>query len=313
MKIVEVNKTATLSGHKDCIYTLEWGRSSNNFFSAGGDGMVVSWDLRAPEQGTMIAKVPNSVYALHYIPNRQQLLVGQNFQGVHLIDIENKKELFSAKVTDSYIFDIKTSDKNIYLVCGDGNLIVLNKEDLTLVSKTKLSEKSGRSIAINPFYGIYAIGFSDFSIKIFSFEKNQLLFNINAHQNSIFTLAFSPDGRYLLSGSRDAHLKVWDCEKEFSMHKSIVAHMFAINHIQYNNEGDFFATCSMDKSIKLWDSKDFRLLKVIDKARHAGHGTSVNKLLWKETETLISAGDDKTIAVWDLKFSINHEDYTNRN
>ena len=150
-------------------------------------------------------------------------------------------------------------------------------------------------------------------VEITAFEKNKLLFDINAHQNSIFTLAFSPDGRYLLSGSRDAHLNVWDCEKDFLLHTSIVAHMFAINHIAYNNEGTFFATGSMDKSIKIWDANEFRLMKVIDKARHTGHGTSVNKLLWHGAETLLSASDDKTISVWDLKFKINHEDYTNRN
>ena len=48
----------------------------------------------------------------------------------------------------------------------------------------------------------------------------------------------------------------------------------------------------------------FKLLKVIDKARHAGHGTSVNKLLWTgHEELLISAGDDRAISVWDLEFN----------
>ena len=59
----------------------------------------------------------------------------------------------------------------------------------------------------------------------------------------------------------------------------------------------------MDKSIKVWDTTELKLLKVIDKARHAGHGTSVNKLLWTSfNDQLISASDDRTLSVWSLKF-----------
>jgi WD40 repeat protein len=57
----------------------------------------------------------------------------------------------------------------------------------------------------------------------------------------------------------------------------------------------------MDKSIKVWDLEELKLLKVIDKARHAGHGTSVNKLLWN-TNMLLSASDDRSISAWDMEF-----------
>ena len=57
----------------------------------------------------------------------------------------------------------------------------------------------------------------------------------------------------------------------------------------------------MDKSIKVWDAESEKLLKVIDKSRHAGHGTSVNKLLWSDyNDQLISASDDRQISVWDI-------------
>ena len=59
----------------------------------------------------------------------------------------------------------------------------------------------------------------------------------------------------------------------------------------------------MDKSVKIWDAETFKLLKVIDRARHAGHGTSVNKLLWTQFDNqIISGSDDRTISVWKLEF-----------
>jgi WD40 repeat protein len=59
----------------------------------------------------------------------------------------------------------------------------------------------------------------------------------------------------------------------------------------------------MDKSLKVWKLDELRLLKVIDRARHAGHGTSVNKVLWTNYENqLVSASDDRTISVWNIIF-----------
>ena len=131
-----------------------------------------------------------------------------------------------------------------------------------------------------------------------------LIKEIEAHKLSVFTVQYSPDQRYLISGSRDAHLKIWDTKKDYELQESIVAHMFAIKPFGFLALiANIFVTCSMDKSIKVWDAETFQLLKVIDKARHAGHGTSINKVLWTNfNNLLLSASDDRSISTWDIKF-----------
>jgi WD40 repeat protein len=125
-----------------------------------------------------------------------------------------------------------------------------------------------------------------------------------AHKNSVFALRYSPDGKYLLSGGRDAHLNIWDHKENYRLKESIIAHMYAIHSIDYREDGRFFATCSMDKTIKIWDAENFKLLKVIDKSRHGGHLTSVNKIFWSNYKNrLISCSDDRSISIWELKFN----------
>ncbi|HTE32713.1 MAG TPA: hypothetical protein VK666_20170, partial [Chryseolinea sp.] len=123
------------------------------------------------------------------------------------------------------------------------------------------------------------------------------------HENSVFTLRYTPDLNFLISGSRDARLKVWDTHNGYVKSAEVVAHMYAINHLDFSPDGKHFVTCSMDKSIKVWDTEALKLLKVIDRSRHAGHGTSVNKLLWTTfNDQLISASDDRTLSVWNIIF-----------
>jgi WD-40 repeat-containing protein len=185
---------------------------------------------------------------------------------------------------------------------GEGLVAAVDPERMVVAGRVKESEKSARTIAVNEQTGEIAVGYSDHHIRVFDGElklKKAWL----AHANSVFTLRYTPDGRYLLSGSRDARLKLWDAGAGYILAEEVVAHMYAINHIDFSPDGKHFVTCSMDKSVKVWDAGAMKLLKVIDKSRHAGHGTSVNRLLWTTfDDQLISASDDRTISVWQIIF-----------
>ena len=303
MSTLQVNKLHTFTGHRDCVYTLQPGDKPNLFFSGAGDGMVVLWDLQNKGDGELIAKLPNSIYSLLHLADKKLLVAGQNFSGIHLIDYQNKKEVASLQTTSSYIFDVQSFENDLVIATGEGTLIIVDLERWMVKKRITVSEKSARAIAINPATEEMAVGFSDFSIRIFSMGDYELKQEIKAHQNSVFAIGYSADGNYLFSGARDAHLKVWDVKANYSLGEDVAAHLYAINHLTFSPDGNYLATASMDKSIKVWDTENLKLLKVIDKGRHAGHGTSVNKLLWTSfNNQLVSASDDRTISAWDLLF-----------
>ncbi|WP_338873100.1 WD40 repeat domain-containing protein [Spirosoma sp. SC4-14] len=296
---MNIEKLDTFGGHRDCVYTLERGPGSGQFFSAGADGLIVRWHLDRPDLGELVAHIPSSVYAMALHPTTGLLWVGQNYEGLHLIDPAEKREIKSLKLTSAAIFDIKFHINDALVALSDGVVVIVDTEQLAIKKHLKASDQSARCIAINPVEREFAVGYSDTSIRIFDLMSYELKRMIPAHQNSVFTAVYSPDFRMLLTAGRDAHLKIWDVEQGYKPVQDIVAHLFAINHVVYNPAGTLFATASMDKSIKLWDAETFRLLKVVDRARHAGHGTSVNKLLWTAYQNrLLSASDDRTISVW---------------
>ena len=302
MTQVQIKRLHSLTGHRNAVYTLQRGDRKSSFFSAGGDGMVARWDLEQPQDGELIAKLPNSVYALHYLPEVDTLVAGHNYEGIHLLDWQNKRERASLKLTAAAIFDMQPWDDRLLVGSGDGELTMVDLKTLSVIRKVKSSEKSARTIAVNRDNGEVAVGYSDHFIRVFD-ENFELKHAWSAHRNSVFSLRYSPDGQWLLSGSRDARLNAWAVHSQYAKAEEIVAHMYAINHIEFSPDGKHFVTCSMDKSIKVWDAKALKLLKVIDRSRHAGHGTSVNKLLWTDYHgQLLSASDDRSISVWQIIF-----------
>ncbi|HET9487056.1 MAG TPA: WD40 repeat domain-containing protein [Chryseosolibacter sp.] len=302
MTQVQIKRLHSLTGHRDAVYALQGSAENSHFFSASGDGMVVRWNLQDPEAGELIARLTNSVYALHYLPKDDTLIAGHNYEGVHVLDWKNKKELGSLKLTTAAVFDIQSLGDRILVAAGDGSVSLVDWKSLTVLKRAQPSAKSARTIAVDSSQGEIAVGFSDNYIRVFD-DKLALKHEWLAHEKSVFTLKYSPGGGMLLSGSRDARLKAWDVRARYEKAEEVVAHMYAINDIEFSPDGKHFVTCSMDKSIKVWDAGALRLLKVIDKARHAGHGTSVNKLLWTNFDNqLLSASDDRSISVWQIIF-----------
>lgn len=302
----QVEKLASLAGHTDCVYTLEQSGKKEIFFSAAGDGMVIKWDLKAPDIGNLIVKVPNSVYALCYVEKYNHLVVGQNFEGIHIIDLNTNKEIRSLKLDSCAFFDIKFYEDKLLVGQGNGQVTIINYSPLEIIRKIQNSDKSARCIDINYACKEFAVGYSDHLIRIFDLKEYHLKYEVEAHENSVFTVKYSSDSKYLYSGSRDARLKKWDVYEGYSLNNTVIAHMYAINNLTFSPDQNNFVTCSMDKTIKLWDPTEMKLLKVIDKARHAGHATSINKLLWTNYENqLISCSDDKLIAIWKINMNTN--------
>lgn len=301
--MVQVRRLHSLKGHSDAIYALATNETGNVVFSGSADGMVVMWDLDSPSDGKLIAKLPHSVFALHVLPLDNLLVAGHNFEGIHLLDYSSGKEVASLPLGHAHVFDLKSFEDDLWVALGDGTVTVVDMAHWRIKTKINHSEKSARSLAINAAENEIAVAYSDNFVRVFDASNYSLKQAWRAHDNSVFALRYDPRGRFLLSGSRDAHLKVWEAAGRYQLVQDIVAHMYTINHIDFSPDGKHFVTCSRDKTIKVWDGEVFKLLKVIDKDRYAGHANSVNKVAWTSfNDQLIGVSDDRTLSVWEIFF-----------
>ncbi len=299
--MITVNRLHQLSGHRSGIYALATADGSGRFFSAGGDGLTVLWDIQHPEEGQLLARLSHPIYALHHYQQGKLLIVGHNFDGIHLLDWQLKRQLGSMKLTQAAIFDLQSFGNTLFTGCGDGTLIAIDLPSLSIKKQVRLSDKSLRCLSINTVTGELAAGYSDRHIRIFDLDTLTLKHDFQAHLNSVFTVRYTPSQAYLLSAGRDARLKAWEVSNRYLCAAEVAAHMYAINHIEFSPDSKHFVTCSLDKTIKVWELPTLTLLKVVDRARHNGHSSSVNRLLWlNQPNCLISASDDRTLSVWKI-------------
>ena len=300
--MVSIKKIAQLTGHESGIYWLGAGRSEHHFLSVAGDGWLVEWDLRNPELGKLLAKVETQAFSALLLKKQQGTIIGNMNGGVHWINLEEPEQTRNILHHQKGTFAIQAVGNQILTAGGGGTLTRWNAEGRAMESY-QLSNKSLRTIAFYAERNEGAVGASDGNIYLLnatSFELKKTL--LQAHNNSVFSLAYSPDGNYLLSGGRDAHLNIWITEADFQQHSSRPAHLFTINDICYSPDGKYFATASRDKTLKIWNAHTFELLKVIEMIRDKGHLNSVNAVYWSAYNNyLLSASDDRSIIVWQVE------------
>ncbi|MEY3369113.1 MAG: hypothetical protein RI973_2268 [Bacteroidota bacterium] len=299
---MRITKETQLSGHNAAIFALQVESDGRHLLSGAGEGWVARWDLQQPDTGKLLARIDNRVFSLCHLESQDTLVIGNMDGGVHWVNLSDPGKTRNVAHHQKGVFDLVLHRDSLFSAGGDGLLSRWNIHSGRAMESLQLSSQPLRCLAFHPGRRELAVGSSNRQIYLLDPDSLEIKKNIpQAHGHSVFSLCYSPDGRLLLSGGRDAHLKAWDLQQDGTLLTSLPAHLFTINSIAFHPGGRMFATGSRDKTVKIWDAEDFSLLKVLEGNRDGGHFNSVNKVCWTaQGDRLISAGDDRTLIVWRL-------------
>ncbi|MGB3545505.1 MAG: WD40 repeat domain-containing protein [Saprospiraceae bacterium] len=294
-----------LTGHRGSIYSLAAAPDGSVFYSVGGDGWVTRWQTTDPETGRLVAQTEGQLYSCALLPGGTSLAAGDMRGGLYFIPLDGTSpagELTGKAHHTGGIYDLHPlSDDELLSAGGDGVLSSWNVATQRVTQSLRLSDQALRAVAYSPHRDLLAVGASDNGIYLVGRKSFNFIRRLEGHDNSVFTLAFHPDGRRLVSGGRDARLLTWDVNDPAENPRPLTdqaAHLGTINHLAFSPDGKLLATASRDKTLKIWSAADLRLLKVLERVRDGGHANSVNRLAWLNNGLLLSTGDDRTVVMW---------------
>jgi len=118
----------------------------------------------------------------------------------------------------------------------------------------------------------------------------------NGHSGDIASIAFSPDGCILASGSWDNTIKLWDVRKGLLI-RTLEGHYNCVQRVVFSSDGKRLASASADTSIMLWDVASGVPIK-----RFWGHSDEAwTVAISPDGKRLASGGMDNKIILWDVK------------
>ena len=172
VKIWDVEKAAVLAtivGHADCIYSVQFAPDGKSIATASYDKLIKIWDAASGKEVRTLKDHIDAVYALAFTPDGERLVSASADRGVKVWDVASGERLYTlSEPTDGL-----------------------------------------STLALDPAGKRVAAGGLDRTIRIWSLgEKSGTLLNsLIAHEDAILQLAWSPDGKYLISSSADKEVK----------------------------------------------------------------------------------------------------------
>lgn len=330
------SELATLEGHNGSVSNVAFHQTRKILASGSSDNSVILWDINEPgvqSQLTRLEGHSRGVNTIAFSPDLETLASGSDDNTIVLWKFNNlttPAQLDTLKGRGSIVYSIVfRSDGEIMVSGGNDNSATLwdfsnstNPFQLASLEGSIFRERflisSVHSVAISPDGKTLAIGHSDlintndddkpFNVVILWDISNPRspseLAMLEGHIDSVSTVAFSPDGKTLASGSWDDTIILWDISNPSSPFQLAIleGHEGFIKSVAISPDGQTLASGGASGTIILWDVRDPTAPYQI--ATLDGHGilSYVNSVAFSpDGETLASGSDDNTIIFWDIK------------
>jgi WD40 repeat protein len=97
------------------------------------------------------------------------------------------------------------------------------------------------------------------AVRLYDFATGKLVALLKGHSQVVFALAFSPDGKRLISGSGDTTAIIWDLATRRQVFR-LSGHTEAIKAVAFTNDSRRVVTGSSDETLRLWSAADGTLI-----------------------------------------------------
>ncbi|MBD3885758.1 hypothetical protein IFO70_29020 [Phormidium tenue FACHB-886] len=255
-----------ITDHECCVWSVSFSADGQQLVSGSEDKTVRLWNL----QGQCLRVLQGhtqSVYSVHFSPDQQTLASSSNDTTVRIWDVSNGNCLRVLQGHTSGVMCVRYSPDGQQIASGCRN------GSIRLWSDYLSHDRRSKPDSINS------------SVKV-----------LQGHTDFVWNIAFSPDGHFLVSGSRDGTLRLWNVQDGQSIHV-FEGHKHDVYGLAINADSQLLVSAGKDQTVRLWHLQSGRNLKTL-----RGHTGGIHSLsLSSDDQILASSGQNEMIQLWRLQ------------
>lgn len=290
----EISRNQLFDEYNYAFTAMEIDPSGKHIAIGFKDGTILIWDLIAQKEfATLTGDLGGPITALEFGTKGEELMsIGHN-KLFTVWDVAKKKEKITTEPTTfgSYAIVAHPTEK-AFLISDMNKILYMRTKSGKLIQSYKAVGNKIVNMAYDQQQRLVAIASQDITIKLWDLEQNR----ITGVLPGFFPVAFTPNGKQLVSMGSTIKLAVWDPYTGEHL-ADLDTKYELIQNLSFSADGKYLAGAGFQGIIKIWDMETKTLIKELK-----GHVGGVSGTCFSpDGKRLVSAGMDQTVKVWDFE------------
>ncbi len=262
----------SLKGHTNTVWSVAWSPDGKRIVTGSGDKTAKIWDAQKGQEVLSLKGHTDRVWSVAWSPDGKRIvtgsgdLFGRNPGEPKVWDADKGHEVLSLKGHTSEITSVSWSPDSTRIVSGsrDNTVKVWDAEKGQEILSLKGHTGPVFCVAISPdgkrIVSGSGGGFDDQfqplpgEAKVWDAETGQEVFSLKGHTGVVTSVAWSPDGKRILTGSwEDTRVKVWDADKGQEV-LSLKGHTGRVTSEAWSPDGKRIFAWDFADKVLAWDS-----------------------------------------------------------
>jgi len=251
----------TLGQHKGPIFALKWNKTGNFILSAGVDRTTIIWDAATGNC--------KQQFAFHSAPaldvdwkSEESFASCSTDKQIHVCQLNQDRPIKSFQGHTNEVNAIKWDPQGKFLAsCSDDmTLKVWTMDRDNCVHDLQAHQKEIYTIKWSPtgpgtnnpnMNLVLASASFDSTVRLWDVERGTCVHTLTRHKEPVYSVAFSPDGKFLASGSFDKCVHIWSTQSGQLIHS--YKGTGGIFEVCWNSRGDKVGASASDGTVFVLD------------------------------------------------------------
>lgn len=270
---------------------VSWNSDSTQLAFIDDEGKIQFWFDKTKRVGSLFYKNANGARSVEWIPSSKKIAVVHK-KGIDLVDSDSGELVKTLDLPNLDLVAIRfdhAGKRALAWSWTELRTLLIDFEKET-VQAFKWRTNGWRGYAWSPDDKLVAIA-ADNSVWFIDLTESKVE-RIKLSE-IITSLAWSPDGTYLVTGHDSGRMIVWDA-REKNQVQVLDGHSNQITSLDFSQDGKKLASASQDYSMRIWDVGSWRMQQKL-----TGHSSRFESLRWNTSGALIATTDaEGTVRIW---------------
>jgi len=292
-------ESLTLRGHKNSVVTASWSPDGRRLATGSYDKTAKIWDAASGRQVFSFESHTNAILSVSWSLDCKYLATGSEDGTVKIWDADKGCE---KQMLRGHTRGVKTICWN-----PDGKRVATGSEDRSIKIWNILTGEQYLTLKDKKVWPIYyslawsrdgerLASASQLNAEVWRPPANEPVLTLDGHTEHVKSIDWSPDEKYLATGSLDRTARVWDVSKGENV-LTLRGHTAGVESVAWNPNGKQLATASLDGTTRIWNvSSDQGIVSITS--------PYVHWLSWNPDGRRLATGswtEKPEIRIWDAK------------